>query len=110
MSDADRSFAVRAIILTLCTIVVVMTMFLLHGLVDPRVDNKDIFAIIGPAFQIVVGGFVGYLGGLITPRRQENPEPKPVPEAAALSISVEKSEATSEATQATEATEATVPR
>ena len=37
---------------------------LLHGLFDIRVDNKDIFAVVGPAFQSVIGGFVSLLGGI----------------------------------------------
>jgi hypothetical protein len=34
------------------------------GMFDDRVDNKEIFSIIGPAFNTVVGAFVGLLGGL----------------------------------------------
>ena len=28
------------------------------------IDNTEIFALIGPAFQTIVGAFVGLLGGL----------------------------------------------
>ncbi len=35
---------------------------LLIGLFDTRVDNDKVFAILGPAFQTIVGCFVGVLG------------------------------------------------
>jgi hypothetical protein len=37
---------------------------LLIGMFDDKVDNKEIFSIIGPAFSTVIGAFVGLLGGL----------------------------------------------
>lgn len=37
---------------------------LLHGLFDNNVNNDKIFEIIGPAFNTVIGAFVGLLGGL----------------------------------------------
>lgn len=36
---------------------------LLAGLFDGAVDNDKIFAILGPAFQMIVGAFIGILGG-----------------------------------------------
>jgi hypothetical protein len=37
---------------------------LMVGLFMQDVDNKEIFSIIGPAFNTIVGAFVGLLGGL----------------------------------------------
>ena len=37
---------------------------LLFGLFNKEVDNNKIFEIIGPAFNTVIGAFVGLLGGL----------------------------------------------
>ena len=51
---------------TLASICVVVVMALLIGFFMPNdlVDNQQIFAIIGPAFNTVIGAFVGLLGGL----------------------------------------------
>lgn len=35
---------------------------MLIGLFDARIDNDKIFAVLGPAFQTIVGCFVGVLG------------------------------------------------
>jgi hypothetical protein len=34
------------------------------ALLDPAVDDTAIFAIIGPAFQTIVGGFIGLITGI----------------------------------------------
>jgi len=49
---------------TLCLVVVAMVMTLMMGLFDQRVDNTEIFKLISPAFQTVVGGFIGLLAGV----------------------------------------------
>lgn len=51
---------------TLSSILVVVVVVLLAGIFMPNdiVNNDDIFAIIGPAFNTVIGAFVGLLGGL----------------------------------------------
>jgi hypothetical protein len=51
---------------TLCLVVVSMVGVLLYGLFLPNnvIDNKDIFPIIGPAFQTIIGGFIGLLAGV----------------------------------------------
>ena len=51
---------------TLASICVVVVLALLIGIFMPNelVDNQQIFAIIGPAFNTVIGAFVGLLGGL----------------------------------------------
>jgi len=38
-------------------------MFLL-AIYDPTVDDKLVFDIIGPAFQTIVGGFIGLITGI----------------------------------------------
>jgi len=50
--------------MTLCLVVVAMVMTLMMGLFDQRVDNTEIFKLISPAFQTVVGGFIGLLAGV----------------------------------------------
>jgi len=49
---------------TLCSVVVVLIGALVHGLFVKDVDNTKIFEIIGPAFQTIVGGLIGWLSGL----------------------------------------------
>lgn len=49
---------------TLAIICLSVVVVLLYGFFDNQVDNKEIFSIIGPAFNTVIGAFVGLLGGL----------------------------------------------
>jgi hypothetical protein len=49
---------------TLCVVVVGMVGVLMAGLFDPIVDNTEIFKLISPAFQTIVGGFIGLLAGV----------------------------------------------
>lgn len=48
---------------TLALVMISVIAVLLIGLFDARVDNGKIFEILGPAFQTIVGCFVGILGG-----------------------------------------------
>ena len=59
--NTDRLYGI--VVLSLAMIMVAVVIVLLVGLFNPIVDNKAIFAIIGPAFQTVVGAFVGLLSG-----------------------------------------------
>jgi hypothetical protein len=47
---------------TLASVMIAVIAILLIGLFDSRVDNDKIFAVLGPAFQTIVGCFVGVLG------------------------------------------------
>jgi len=49
---------------TLTIILLSMVMAMLYGLFDKDVDNTKIFEIIGPAFQTIVGGFIGLITGI----------------------------------------------
>jgi hypothetical protein len=46
---------------------------MLFGLFDPLVDNNKIFELVGPAFQTVVGGFIGLLAGVKLSHEEETP-------------------------------------
>ena len=50
--------------LTLCVVVMGMVGVMLLGLFDEKVDNNKIFELISPAFQTIVGGFIGLLAGV----------------------------------------------
>jgi len=49
---------------TLCLVIFAMVVTLMMGLFDSKVDNSEIFKLIAPAFQTVVGGFIGLLAGV----------------------------------------------
>jgi hypothetical protein len=49
---------------TLCVVIISMVGVLMMGLFDEKVDNAEIFKLISPAFQTIVGGFIGLLAGV----------------------------------------------
>ena len=57
-------FVTLMVSLTLCVVVVSMVGVLMIGLFDEKVDNSEIFKLISPAFQTIVGGFIGLLAGV----------------------------------------------
>ena len=57
-------FVTLMVSLTLCVVVVGMVAVLMIGLFDDKVDNSEIFKLISPAFQTIVGGFIGLLAGV----------------------------------------------
>lgn len=58
------NWILKITVATLAAICMSVVLVLLIGMFDERVDNKEVFAIIGPAFNTVIGAFVGLLGGL----------------------------------------------
>jgi hypothetical protein len=81
----------RVTVVTLAMIMVAVIATLMFGLFAHDVDNAEIFSIIGPAFNTIVGAFVGLLGGLslnnvggkttLEEPAPVEPEPTPEPEA-----------------------------
>jgi undecaprenyl pyrophosphate phosphatase UppP len=62
---AKLTFCVTLMVsLTLCVVVIAMVAVMLMGLFDEKVDNTEIFKLISPAFQTIVGGFIGLLAGV----------------------------------------------
>ena len=57
-------FLTLMVSLTLCVVVMSMVGVLMIGLFDEKVDNSEIFKLISPAFQTIVGGFIGLLAGV----------------------------------------------
>ena len=49
----------RVILYTLSYVIVAMTTVFLVGLFTDKVDNKQLFTILGPAFSGIVGYFIG---------------------------------------------------
>jgi hypothetical protein len=50
--------------ITLTIILLSMVAVLLMGLFDTAIDNTEIFKAITPAFQMIVGAFVGFVAGI----------------------------------------------
>lgn len=49
---------------TLSTILLGMVFGMMIGLFDEKVDNNKIFEAVLPAFQTIVGGFIGLITGI----------------------------------------------
>ena len=49
---------------TLCVVVIGMVGAMLVGLFDTNISNDKIFEAITPAFQTIIGGFIGLITGI----------------------------------------------
>lgn len=80
-------FVIRVAIVTLSAVILVVVLTLAVGLFMPNdvVDSAAILEMVNPAFQTIIGAFVGLLGGLSlnANARDKEPEPQPEPEAPA---------------------------
>jgi hypothetical protein len=78
-------FVVRVAIVTLSAVILVVVLALVVGLFvsNDVVDSAAILETVNPAFQTIIGAFVGLLGGLSlnANARDKEPEPAPEPEA-----------------------------
>jgi type IV secretory pathway VirB10-like protein len=83
-------FVIRVAIVTLSAVILVVVLTLAVGLFMPNdlVDSAAILEMVNPAFQTIIGAFVGLLGGLslnanVRDAKPEEPapvEPEPAPE------------------------------
>jgi hypothetical protein len=69
-------FVTLMVSFTLCVVIIGMVAVLMAGLFDPIVDNGEIFKLISPAFQTIVGGFIGLLAGVKLSHGETDGEPK----------------------------------
>ena len=53
-----------AVTFTLCVVVVSMVAAMMVGLFDNDISNDKIFEVITPAFQTIIGGFIGLITGI----------------------------------------------
>jgi hypothetical protein len=58
---------------TLCLCMLAMVGAFLLGLWAKEVDNNSIFGLIGPAFQTLCGGLIGFLSGVKLMQTDEKP-------------------------------------
>jgi hypothetical protein len=66
-------FVTLMVSFTLCVVVIGMVGVLMSGLFNPLVDNAEIFKLISPAFQTIVGGFIGLLAGVKLSHSEDAP-------------------------------------
>lgn len=63
MQQDPNQLLFTVVIYTLATVMITVIGVLLIGLFNPLVDNTKVFEILSPAFQTIVGAFVGIIGG-----------------------------------------------
>jgi cation transporter-like permease len=66
-TDMDRKLTYSVTMMvasTLCLSVLGMVAAFLLGLWAKEVDNAEIFSMLHPAFQTIIGGFIGLLAGV----------------------------------------------
>ena len=49
---------------SLVAVVISMLLMFAYAVIDPNFDTDKVFQIIGPAFQTVIGGFIGLITGI----------------------------------------------
>jgi hypothetical protein len=76
-------FVIRVAIVTLSAVILVVVLTLAVGLFMPNelVDSTAILEMVNPAFQTIIGAFVGLLGGLSLNANARDKEPEPLPPA-----------------------------
>jgi hypothetical protein len=62
--DSVPGFVTVCVTLTLCVVVVGMVGTMAAGMFDKDVSNDKIFEAITPAFQTIIGGFIGLITGI----------------------------------------------
>jgi len=99
-------FTIRVAVITLACVVLVVVAALVVGLFASNevVDSDKVFEIVGPAFNMVIGAFVGLLGGLslnanardkkLEEAAPVEPEPLPAPEPEPMAATPEPTPAT----------------
>jgi hypothetical protein len=76
-------FVIRVAIVTLSAVILVVVLALAVGLFvsNDVVSSAAILETVNPAFQTIIGAFVGLLGGLSLNANARDKEPTPEPEA-----------------------------
>ena len=70
-----KNFIMGVATTSLTLVVAAMCWMFIYAIMDPTVDDKEVFAIVGPAFQTIVGGFIGLITGIhIGKKHQEDKE------------------------------------
>jgi negative regulator of sigma E activity len=59
---------------TLAATVMAMVSVFVFGFFDEKVDNNKLFEIVGPAFQTIIGGFIGLITGIKIGSNSDTPK------------------------------------
>ena len=59
---------------SLVAVVINMMIMFTIAILDPTVDDEKVFTIIGPAFQTIVGGFIGLITGINIGKQEKQDE------------------------------------
>ena len=62
--DNVSGFVTVTVTITLCVVVVGMVGTMMTGMFDSDISNDKIFEAITPAFQTIIGGFIGLITGI----------------------------------------------
>jgi hypothetical protein len=62
--DSVPGFVTVCVTLTLCLVVLGMVGTMAAGMFDSDISNDKIFEAITPAFQTIIGGFIGLITGI----------------------------------------------
>lgn len=62
--DSVSGFVTVCVTITLCIVVCGMVGTMMAGMFDADVSNDKIFEAITPAFQTIIGGFIGLITGI----------------------------------------------
>ena len=62
--ESVPGFVTVCVTITLCVVVVGMVGGMLVGLFDSDISNDKVFEAITPAFQTIIGGFIGLITGI----------------------------------------------
>jgi len=74
-------FVIRVAIVTLSAVILVVVVALAAGLFvpDSLIDSRAVLDTVNPAFQTIIGAFVGLLGGLSLNANARDPKPEEPP-------------------------------
>jgi len=64
MKDNLGSYVTLTVTVTLCIVVIGMVGTMMAGMFDKDISNDKIFEAITPAFQTIIGGFIGLITGI----------------------------------------------
>jgi di/tricarboxylate transporter len=72
MENKLSAWVTVAVTITLCIVVIGMVGTLLAAILDPFIANEPILAIIAPAFNMIIGGFIGLITGIHMAQGEDN--------------------------------------
>jgi hypothetical protein len=72
MENKLSAWVTVIVTITLCIVVVGMVGTLLSAILDPSIPNDPILAIIAPAFNMIIGGFIGLITGIHMAQGEQN--------------------------------------